>query len=375
MSMQALVVLALLVVAASAAPWTSLYGMSSTVALEAISTTTGQPVEVSSSLPYEAQGQGLATLDEELGIYYIIGTNVSASNAVKLVGVSVATGNVVAETPLPFQSSELIGVGQYLAYDSIRGAVLAVGQDFTTNEYILVRVAPITHKMTRLAVIPDVHMLDVLGGCAVYDPSVDTFWIQLALNVTGDIQIKFYGFSAGDGQLSNIIDNPEFVEAMVYDPNASRLVGLGAEETKTGGLQRTLVYFDSATDQFTVAGTIPEYQNVMSDVLTIDVASRHLIFLAHKSNSSSFDDGAAELRAIAEAYNREYTPIQSHIVRKARAAAARAANELTGTTLPSMDLVQYSLHAMKVMAAPQACAHFPQCPWSIKFANPQSPSP
>ena len=348
--------------------------MNAHVALEAISTTTGQPIEVSNPLPYEGQGQGLATIDSANGVYYIIGTNVSKANAVNLVGVSVATGQVASETPLPFQSSALIGVGQYVAWDSTRGQAVAVGQDFTKNEYVLVRVDPERGHVDELATFPDTHDLDVLGGGSVYDAGADIYWFLLALNVSDVISFKMYGFSASTGQLENILDNPDYIEAMVYDPNAGRVVALGARVQK-GVLQRTLVFFDSETGTFTQFGTIPHYAEVLSDVLTLDTHDRVLYFFGHKSNQTVAQETTQRLSKACQALDvsetRDLSLLECQVVLKARGGYAQAVFGTDQGSLPSMNLVAFSLQSLKVLAEPQACATFPECAWSLEFANVQ----
>lgn len=65
---------------------------------------------------YALTGQGLACIDDTLGIYYTVVTN-SSAGLVALLGISLKTLERVEEMVLPFLKEAFVGVGQYCNFD------------------------------------------------------------------------------------------------------------------------------------------------------------------------------------------------------------------------------------------------------------------
>lgn len=85
------------------------------------------------------QAQGLSTIDTNLGVYYIIAVNDSTTPAsTNLIGISTATGDVISEMPLPFAQQVIVGLGQYVDWQTGTPYVLCTGPDVVCVEITIV---------------------------------------------------------------------------------------------------------------------------------------------------------------------------------------------------------------------------------------------
>ena len=167
-------------------------------------------VKTFDALPYEAQGQGVSSSDVSRGIFYIVGTNLS-TDSIALVGISITTGEVLVEIPLPFVLEAFVGVGQYVDVDPVSHDVFVTGRSPTDMQHKVYRVNPTANTVTKIADVGDgtskafdrrfvpfqflmfTDPIDMLGGISVLDPLNRVLWLQLAVNNSGEILVLFYG--------------------------------------------------------------------------------------------------------------------------------------------------------------------------------------
>ena len=119
-----------------------------------LNTATAKVVKTFAALPYEAQGQGVSSSDVSRGIFYIVGTNLS-TDSIALVGISISTGEVLTEIPLPFVLEAFIGVGQYVDVDPVSHDVFVTGRSPTDMQHKIYRVNPTTNTITKVANVGD----------------------------------------------------------------------------------------------------------------------------------------------------------------------------------------------------------------------------
>lgn len=87
-------------------------------------------------MPYEAQGQQLASYDSKNQIYYFIGYN-TTSQQIALIGLDGKSGNIKTETALPFISSVFVGVGETCNVNPTTGNVFVSGIDPTSQQHVI----------------------------------------------------------------------------------------------------------------------------------------------------------------------------------------------------------------------------------------------
>lgn len=345
---------------ATATPWSHLFGMSPKVELVSIDVQTADIIESTDPLKYEAQGQGLATIDPVLGIYYIVGTNVSAQT-ISLVGISLASGNIVSETLLPITLELFVGVGQFCEYDIVNKDVIVVGRDYQAkNQHAMFRVNPHTGNIKTLSKIGDFSKLDLLGGTSVFDPINNIEWFQLPINNSGEIVIRFYGYSAETGTLMNMLDNPYNMANMAFDRTSGLIYGVGLRETPSGQLIRQLVTMNSATGQFEhIADLPPNYVVMMSSIGTLDEENGLFYCFMQKGNSTYHVPKGQSIPVDAR-IGLQPGLLNSLVVDDSGAEVG---------DLPFMNLVAIDIKTGKIVSSPKACDQFPDCPWSLQFLN------
>ena len=122
---------------------------------------------LSDPLPY-LQAQQLSCVDAARGIFYFIGYSQAAS-APYLVGLSLANGSTLTETPLPeFYDSKYVGIGQYVTPDPTSARVFVGGQD-VAGFHIIGLVTPGSGEFTVLSNLTST-LRDVFGGTCVAVP-------------------------------------------------------------------------------------------------------------------------------------------------------------------------------------------------------------
>jgi hypothetical protein len=339
---------------AHAGNWTLLFGMSSTVQFESLSTYNAAPVQQGQAFKYTLQGQGLSSLDATRGVYYIIGLNDSTTPAgIKLVGISTDSGMVISETPLPFAQEFFVGVGQYVDVQVGTRYVLCVGPDVTTGKNTLYQVNPVVNTVTALGLVGSTDFLDILGGTSVYDPSVNIEWVQFAMNDTNNILFRMYGYDANDGTLLNMIDNNANFGAMAYDSVNSLVYGIGAAINATSGKFEIGIYtFNSATTVTDLLVGLPQFTSYMSAEFTVDY--RHRVGYGFFTNQS----------AVATDYQQAYSKANPHAA--PMSISMKPVTNYQGP-LPGMMLVAIDIDTGLILSQAQACAQFPDCPWSIEY--------
>lgn len=348
-------------ISAGAAPWSQLYGLSPRVQLQKLNPKTAAVLEETDSLAYEAQGQGLGTIDTTEGVYYFVGTNVS-SQTISLVGISGASGRITTEIELPLELEMLVGVGQFCDYDVLNKDVIVVGRDrLLKNQHAMLRVNPKSGAIKTLSKIGDFSPLDLLGGTSFFDAVANMEWFQLPINNSGSIVIRFYGYSGDSGTLLNILDNPLNFVNLAFDRTTGLAYGVGARlEPNTGQIIRVLGSFDSSTGVSKPIADLPgNYVVMMGSIGTMDEENGLLYSFILKGNST---------------YS---TPVGSSMPDDVRVGVHKwLPNSLTQDDaghpledIPGMNLVAIDVKTGKIVSSPKACDQFPDCSWNLEYLN------
>ncbi|XP_065838197.1 uncharacterized protein [Oscarella lobularis] len=347
-----------------------LYGLNSTVikttvALELVEydAETAKEVRRGSYEKYDLAGQGLACIDEKIGVYYTLATNATTGN-VSLIGISLQTLSLDLEINVPILNEGFVGVGQYCNVDSETGVVIIEGRDIEPpNRHHLWKVNPKTKKASNLARLPEEGKIDILGGFSVLDTTNLIDWLQLAFNDSGVIAARFYGFDAKTGFVLNILDNPLNLGAASYDPKTDLIWGVGAridEEKQT--ITHVLVAFNSVEGTFVSKSVVP-FTLFLGAISTVDIVGRKLFVLM--SNMTKSPPSIQQYCSQASSISRRIP-----IFCKEYQTQDIGVNKTAPTPPPPpMDLVTIDIDSGNVIGHPQLCKEFPFCPRSIEFWN------
>ncbi|KAJ3424229.1 hypothetical protein M0812_29444 [Anaeramoeba flamelloides] len=199
-----------------------LYGLKSPIDLVSIDPKTAQTTIIGHVITHEAFGENLGCIDQQNGIYYFMGTNLT-DNKIDLVGLDVKTGNIKYEVRLPYASEAFIGVSESMGVDASTGDVITIGRDPAQGfQHHLLRVTPTTGNIQSLNVF---NFIDFLGGASVLGGN--TFWVQLAVNQSGQLRGRLMGYDIITGNQVFEIDDEFFTGQLNWDPNKQVVYGLG----------------------------------------------------------------------------------------------------------------------------------------------------
>jgi len=264
-----------------------LYGLTEHVALVRIDPFTARQQPFGQPLPDELQGQSIASLDEQAGLYYLIGYNDSTQET-SLISLNLFDGTMQQEVVLPFEAQLIVGVGEYCNVEPVSGDVFATGPDPAVGgAHHIVRVHTGTKQITSVGSLPS-DDLDVLGGASVYDPKNQILFLQFGIK--SPPSIKIFGFNVKTGQLVYSLDNPLNMETMNYDEKTGLIYGIGLTVYNSTNFKRTVITLDGSTGKFQEVAVIPGYFFISSSISALDILNRRLfVFLSPIGNDVQFD--------------------------------------------------------------------------------------
>lgn len=296
-----------------------LYGLSPDVALIQVFNN-GSSAAVGAPIPGELQAQQVSTIDETRQVLYMLGFNESDSTSpVNVVGISLATGNVVSTAPMPYASSTFVGVGQNIVCEPKTGVLISSGQEQVNGPHVVGFVKPTTGQYTKVASLPAAD-LDVLGGPAAYAPETNTYVFQLGVG-NG---INLFSVNMTDGTYKTFPQSDvSNIETLDYDAKTGLMYGLGIA-VSGNAWNRTLVALHPTDMTITTVGVIAGYGIESGGIAALNVAARSLYWIGQQTGA--------------------------------------------GNNAPFY-LIQVSLADASVISASVLCSSDPACPWSLEYLN------
>jgi len=285
-SLRVLLVVALAFLALGAPKNGDLFGLMQPVSLYAVDAKTAGIAPIGTPLPTEVDSQALAALDAKNQIYYLIAYN-STDSSTSLLGLSLTTGAIVKNIPLPITQGAFIGVGQFLDLNPNNGHLIVTGRDLKYDDnHTMFDVDPNTGATTVLYSIGDV---DLLGAASAFDSKNNIEWIQLAVNNSGQLSIDFFGVNVNTKQLVGSFPNMAYLETMNYDSQTGYIVGIGLTVVNATYWKRTLVNLDTTSQTYTT-NDLPEQWSIISgSVSAFDSSAGQLsCLLSNRTDTSTF---------------------------------------------------------------------------------------
>jgi hypothetical protein len=308
--LRALLAVAPLALASASFP-PSLYGLNPAAALFRLSPN-GSFELLSPPLPY-LQAQQLSCVDAPRGIFYFVGYS-QAQSGPFLVGLSLADGSRLSETPLPeFYDGTYVGIGQYVAVEPASARVFVGGQD--KNKFHIVGLAtPGSGEFTVLANLSS-SLRDVFGGTSVFVPETNELWFELDL----DIMILNLGTKKVD--VLPVSASYEIL-GMNRDPATGVIYGLAGGP---GQGVRTVVALHAGNRTIDVVGSVPAYAMQMGGITAYNYVEKSIFWIAQATG--------------ADPTSQWY-------------------------------LVQNAVAGGKTLSASPLCGNAQLCPWSLHYAAP-----
>jgi len=291
-----------------------LYGLSVDAALVSVDANTGAQTPIGSPVPYELVAQQLSTVDADHQIFYFIAYNDSSiSNS--LVGLDMKTGNIIQEITLPFTTSFFVGVGEVCEFDPRHGDMYVMGYEAAADTHHILRVHLANQTITEVTTFAGE---DVLGGAGVLDPLIGVLWVQLAFNISGELEIDNVAFNITDGSVLFSVDDIENLETMDFDPTRGAITGIGVhinsvddyvayQHQRTSRLSkrghfshhtmakpadptytRTLLNLSSRSGKMTILANIPNYFIIDAGIGALDTDSRTLYSFMQVGQAGDF---------------------------------------------------------------------------------------
>jgi hypothetical protein len=267
--MQSLLLLSAAGAAAAAFP-PSLYGLNPSAQLFRLAPN-GTHEILSDPSPLQI-AQQLSCVDAPRGIFYFLGYSPSAQSPF-LVGLSLANGSTLSQTPLQFYDLQYVGIGQYLAVEPTSAAVFVGGQDSSRN-HILGLVTPKTGHFEVIANLTST-LRDVFGASSVFIPQTQELWFEL------DLDIMILNLASRKVEVLPVSENYEIL-GMNLDPGSGVVVGLGGGP---GQGVRTVVALHPANRTITPTGEVPAYAMQMGGITAYNWAARSVFWLAQKTGA------------------------------------------------------------------------------------------
>lgn len=293
---------------------------------------TGAQTVLGSFLKGEGLAQGLATIDEKNGIYYILGFDGLRPN---IVGIDITAAKVVSKAEVAvFATEPLIGVGQGIDWEPDTGAVVAAGQD-KTKSWTIGLVNPKNGSFTRKAYLNNSEGTydPVLGSPSVYTTDQGDFIMELGV-VKPTPNIEYLAVNLKSGKVAQLPWCGS-TETANYDLTSKSIFGVGliVDPDAPMGARRTLVQVKSDASACTVVGNITGYLMINGGISAIDTENRILYFVAMPCVKAG-DPGCQ----------------------------GSGPFDLVGVDLTTAKVVSVASAFCSLNAA--------SCPWSLEFANP-----
>jgi len=221
--------------------------------------TTAQVTAVGPVLP-QVINAGISSIDTENEIYYTL----SFGTGTHLVGVSLSTGVVVYDIPIPLLPS----LGKSCNVDPTTGDVFVTGNsDHLIMDMVILRVTPSENITKTIADIGPGET--IVGATSTYDYVNQVLWFQYwEANTVYNIGIST---SSGD-ILYRFNDSGYSIGSFNFDPKTELVFALGITDEET----RALMTLDSTTGKLDVVATISNYTIIYEAVSGLDVAGRLL---------------------------------------------------------------------------------------------------
>lgn len=266
---------------------TQLYAMAENVQLGTVNPLTGAFTGIGGIYgSQEAQAQQLSALDNERGIFYIIGYNLTIS-APNLLGWSLSDGSIVVNRPLPFGEMSFIGVGQQMAYDPVTDQILVGGQMGSSGAHCVGFINIATGAFHNITCLPGTY-LDVLGGSSAFDPVSGTFLIMLGTTHN----IFTFAVNVRTANVTKLRQDPAaglFLDTLNWDIPMQSLVGMGITVNSTGGYVRTVLRMDPITGKYKTVGEVPAFTIISGGISALNINGRILYWIGQKTGASMND--------------------------------------------------------------------------------------
>ena len=232
-------------VAAAARPPPGLFGLSATAQLLRIADN-GTTTAVGAALGGQP-AQGLAVIDaasaELLAVLF-------QGGRATLVTADLATGKQVAAVPLPFAEQAFVGVGQYIALNSLTGLVIVGGQ-LRNETHVLGQVDRRTGAYTEFARFSSCDYADAAGTAqAAFVPALNTVLVQAARAIPNPPPFPLPGTTilaieldtGAVRALDEGLDSGRNIMGAVFDPPTGSVFGIGtrANASSPVGFDRVL---------------------------------------------------------------------------------------------------------------------------------------
>jgi hypothetical protein len=216
--------------------------------------------------------QQLSCVDAPRGIFYFIGFSPSAQSPY-LVGLSLASGSTLSQTPLPFLDLQYVGIGQYLAVEPASAAVFVGGQDANRN-HIIGLVTPSSGRFEVLANLTS-SLRDVFGGSSVFVPETNELFFEL------DQDLMILSLATRKVEVLPVSASYEIL-GLNLDPATGVVVGLGGGP---GQGVRTVVALHPANRTITQTGEVPAYAMQMGGITAYDWTARSVFWIAQRTGA------------------------------------------------------------------------------------------
>jgi len=259
-----------------------LVGINNNVALVSINPETGDQKAIGPPISHFVQGQGLAAVDQNSDIYYLIGLNLT-SGTTTMLGLSTQSGAVISQTNLPFAQTWPVGRGQYCVTDSSNSSVdqvFAVGRpNDPKNDPEVFRADPKTNQLVGpIATISQAR--DEQVGCSCFDEQDRILFVDYQFNssivgLPGGTKPTFVGINVDTGKME-YVPRQYFMETMDYDPVTGLIFGFGLEAPSENKLVRVLIAFDGFTNDFYRLDELNIPINALHGVTALDWQNRIL---------------------------------------------------------------------------------------------------
>jgi hypothetical protein len=216
--------------------------------------------------------QQLSCVDATRGIFYYIGFSRDTSSPY-LVGLSLANGSTLTQTPLPFFDATYVGVGQYLAVEPASARVFVGGQDIN-RFHIMGLVTPGSGEFQLLCNLTS-SLRDVFGGSSVFAPETNELWFEL------DLDIMVLNMATKKVEVLPVSADFEIL-GMNRDPSSGVVYGLGGGP---GQGMRTVVALHVKNRTIVPTGTVPAYGMQMGGITAYDWTAKSMFWMAQKTNA------------------------------------------------------------------------------------------
>ena len=269
-------------------------GFSDSPQLLRIDARTGAVAPVSAtnaSLPFEEVTMGLAAVDDASATYYVVGLNESRQ-AATVVGVSLATGAVVASCASPFAFT---GAGESVTWAGAPRSQLIVGGHLTSSGARSIGALDMRScAFELLATLPDT-LLSWPAAASAYVPASDELVIVFSANSEGSrTQLVSVSLAVGNSSLwpAGAGSPCALAESLSLDAASGLLFSIGeasAGDAAANATRQLLALDPRRRSCASQGGISPPFLDMLESLAGFDAAAREVLWV---SQASGADDDA-----------------------------------------------------------------------------------